>query len=259
MCPKYIQLYQANLNTGSLLSTLFSHGRINSRPSNVIVRGWRREHHMMTPTPCEVGPSLSRTQTLIATRVPCGGWREQQGSGRPFTRTRNQKRLNNGRLGGNTPRPAAFPSEGHGARKCLPSDPCTVHSHQSPHHASVRKGSHRFHILEGGKENTQPRRELQDILRRVHQNRRWPSNLIRRLRKDELRRISSKLQGRFLTKLRIAGRFGRLSVITRGPSHQKERVAHPEGGHRQVPLTFIRRLRRFKEAGNSRKIQPPLP
>ena len=112
------------------MSTLFSPGRINSRPSNVIVRGWRREHHMMTPTPCEVGPSLSRTQTLIATRVPCGGWREQQGSGRPFTRTRNQKRLNNGRLGGNTPRPAAFPSEGHGARKCLPSDPCTVHSRQ---------------------------------------------------------------------------------------------------------------------------------
>ena len=151
----------------------------------------------MTPTPCEVGPSLSRTQTLIATRVPCGGWREQQGSGRPFTRTRNQKRLNNGRLGGNTPRPAAFPSEGHGARKCLPSDPCTVHSHpgkgekktrnqeesfrtysagfikiggghrissegnasdpcsvrsrQSPHHASVRKGSHQIHILEVGK------------------------------------------------------------------------------------------------------------
>ena len=191
---------------------------------------------------------MSRTQTLIATRVPCGGWREQQGSGRPFTRTRNQKRLNNGRLGGNTPRPAAFPSEGHGARKCLPSDPCTVHSHQSPHHASVRKGSHRFHILEGGKENTQPRRELQDILRRVHQSRRWPSNLIRlplgslfgplpsssewaaidshpggwkippktHNHEDELRRVSSKLQGRFLTKLRIAGRFGRLSVITRG-------------------------------------------
>ena len=189
----------------------------------------------MTPTPCEVGPSLSRTQTLIATRVPCGGWREQQGSGRPFTRTRNQKRLNNGRLGGNTPRPAAFPSEGHGARKCLPSDPCTVHSRQ------FQNGQPSISHPGGAKENTQPRRELQDILRRVHQNRRWPSNLIRlplgslfgplpsssewaaidshpggwkippktHNHEDELRRVSTKLQSRFLRKLRVGGGFGR--------------------------------------------------
>ena len=38
-------------------------------------------------------------------------------------------------------------------------------------------------------------------------------------------------------------------------------LAHPAGGHRQVPLTFFRRLRttEVKKAGNSQKIQTPLP
>ena len=152
------------------MTTLFSPGRINSRPSNVIVRGWRREHHMMTPTTCGVGSSLSRTQTLIITRSPL--WR-LEGATRQWSaihqntqpKSRSQlkrpKRLNNvGKLGRTSPRPA-FPSEGHGARKCLPSDPCSVRSRQNPYHASVRKGSHQIHILEGGKENT-------------------PSNIIRR-------------------------------------------------------------------------------
>ena len=178
---KALQNSDKTRNKKPILAPIFTEFRLLPKTANIYSQG----------------PSLSRTQTLIATRVPCGGWREQQGSGRPFTRTRNQKRLNNGRLGGNTPRPAAFPSEGHGARKCLPSDPCTVHSHpgkgekktrnqeesfrtysagfikiggghrissegnasdpcsvrsrQSPHHASVRKGSHQIHILEGGK------------------------------------------------------------------------------------------------------------
>ena len=60
---------------------------------------------MMTPTTCGVGPSLSRTQTLIATRSPL--WR-LEGATRQWSaihQNTQPNRLNTGRLGGNTPRP----------------------------------------------------------------------------------------------------------------------------------------------------------
>ena len=130
-----------------------------------------------------------------------------------------------------SPRPA-FPSEGHGARNCLHPDPCSVRSRQSPHHASVRKGGHQIHILRV--ENLTRRLHSDPCSVRSHQS---PDQFGRAAidshpggwkippkthnHEDELRRVSSKLQGRFLTKLRIAGRFGRLSVITQEPSRQK--------------------------------------
>ena len=64
--------------------------RITRGPPGVIVRGWRRERHMMPPTTCGVRSSLSRTQTLIATRSPLWRLEGATSSGRPSTRTRNQ-------------------------------------------------------------------------------------------------------------------------------------------------------------------------
>ena len=66
--------------------------RITRGPPGVIVRGWRRERHMMPPTTCGVRSSLSRTQTLIATRSPL--WRLEGATDRPSTRTRNQNDSN---------------------------------------------------------------------------------------------------------------------------------------------------------------------
>ena len=109
----------------------------------------------MTPTTCGVGPSLSRTQTLIINQkslVEVGGSNKavvghppEHATKTPVaTRETQQRRQTRA-----SPRPA-FPSEGHGARNCLHPDPCSVRSRQNPHHASVRKGGHQIHIFEGG-------------------------------------------------------------------------------------------------------------
>ena len=110
---------------------------------------------MMTPTTCGVGPSLSRTQTLIINQkslVEVGGSNKAVVGHPPEHATKTPvatKATQQRRQTRTSPR-SAFPSEGHGARNCLHPDPCSVRSRQSPHHASVRKGGHQIHIFEGG-------------------------------------------------------------------------------------------------------------
>ena len=68
---KALQNSDKTRNKKPILAPIFTEFRLLPKTANIYSQG----------------PSLSRTQTLIATRVPCGGWREQQGSGRPFTNT----------------------------------------------------------------------------------------------------------------------------------------------------------------------------
>ena len=68
---KALQNSDKTRNKKPILAPIFTEFRLLPKTANIYSQG----------------PSLSRTQTIIATRVPCGGWREQQGSGRPFTTT----------------------------------------------------------------------------------------------------------------------------------------------------------------------------
>ena len=216
MCPKYIHWYQVNPNTCSLLTTLFSPGRINSRPSSVIVRGWRREHHMMTPTTCGVGPSLSRTQTLIINQkslVEVGGSNRQA-----IHRCEPQEHATNstGRLG-RSPRPA-FPSGSSvGAVENSSLKIPTKTRNKKP---ILAPNFTEFRLLPKPANITASSSHRGHRGQRHHrrQSRTQPSKVWRR---------------------------NRLWLI-------------PKEVIRQVPSTFIRRLCKW-EAGNSRKIQPPLP